>query len=121
MSDDDPKPIFPAVTRHGDLLFLSGQAPVDPATFELVAAGFEAQLQHVLDTVRRLLDENNASMASVLRVECILADPADFQAWNDAFVAGFPEPRPSRTTIVAGFVIPGMLVELQVTAAVEGR
>jgi 2-iminobutanoate/2-iminopropanoate deaminase len=119
MSDDDPKPIFPAVTRHGDLLFLSGQAPVDPATFDLVADGFEAQLQHVLGTVRRLLAESSASMASVLRVECMLADPGDFEAWNDAFVAGFPEPRPSRTTIVTGFVVPGMLVELQVTAAVD--
>src|SRR4051812_26213999 len=118
MSDDDPKPIFPSVTRHGDLLFLSGQAPVDPATFELVADGFETQLQHVLETIRTLLTESGASMASVLRVECILADPGDFRAWNDAFVASFPEPRPSRTTIVAGFVVPGMLVELQVTAAV---
>lgn len=118
MNDTGRAPIFPPVKRHGDLLFLSGQAPVDTATFGLVAKGFDAQVAHVLQTVERLLAEAGSSMSSVLRVECFLADPADFTAWNAAFVAAFPEPRPARTTIVTEFVVPEMLVELQVTAAV---
>ena len=120
MNDRDPRPIFPPVTRHGDLLFLSGQAPVDTTTFELVAEGFDAQVRHVVETVERILAEAGSSMSSVLRVECMLADPADFAAWNATFAGSFPEPRPSRTTTVTGFVVPGMLVELQVTAAVIG-
>jgi 2-iminobutanoate/2-iminopropanoate deaminase len=53
----------------------------------------------------------------VLRVECWLADPSDFPAWNEAFAATFPPPRPARTTLVAGLPLPGLLVELQLTAA----
>jgi enamine deaminase RidA (YjgF/YER057c/UK114 family) len=55
-------------------------------------------------------------MADVLRVECILASADDFAAWNAVFRASFPAPRPARTTFVASFVVPGMLLEVQVTA-----
>jgi 2-iminobutanoate/2-iminopropanoate deaminase len=119
-SEAVPTPLFRPVTRHGDLLFLSGQAPVDTTTFGLVAEGFEAQLSHVLKAVQGLLVAAGSSMAAVLRVECMLADATDFPAWNLAFAQAFVEPRPSRTTTVTGFVVPGMLVELQVTAAVLG-
>jgi len=118
MNKVDRGPLFPPVKRHGDLLFLSGQAPVDTTTFELVAEGFTAQVAHVLATVERLLTEGGSSMSSVLRVECMLADPADFTAWNQAFEGSFPQPRPARTTVVTGFVVPGMLVELQLIACV---
>jgi enamine deaminase RidA (YjgF/YER057c/UK114 family) len=47
----------------------------------------------------------------------LLADPSDFSAWNEAFAATFPPPRPARTTLVAGLPLPGLLVELQLTAA----
>src|SRR5204863_332410 len=52
----------------------------------------------------------------VLRVECYLADAADFDEWNGIWCAHFKPPRPARTTVVTGFVIPEMLIEPQVTA-----
>jgi enamine deaminase RidA (YjgF/YER057c/UK114 family) len=108
--------LFPAAIRHGDLLLLSGQAPVDPATAAVCAEGFAAQAAFVLDRIEQTLAAAEASLADVLRVECILARAEDFAEWNKIFAARFAPPRPARTTFVASFVIPGMLLEIQATA-----
>jgi 2-iminobutanoate/2-iminopropanoate deaminase len=105
-------------TRLGDLLFLSGRAAVDPATGTVRAADFEGQLQIVLDDALAVLAEAGSGPGHVLRVECWLANASDFEAWNAGFAAAFPPPRPARTTLVAGLPLPGLLVELQLTAAV---
>jgi enamine deaminase RidA (YjgF/YER057c/UK114 family) len=65
------------------------------------------------------LEESGSSLALVLRVECYLARPEDFGDWNAIFAETFPAPRPARTTLVAGFTVPGLLIEIQVTAAVR--
>ena len=54
----------------------------------------------------------------MLRVECYLSDPADFGEWNRLWAEYFPPPRPVTNDVVAGFVIPGMRIEVEVTAAV---
>jgi 2-iminobutanoate/2-iminopropanoate deaminase len=111
------EPLFPAATKAAGLLFLSGQAPIDPATRAVCSADFGEQAAFVLDQIEQTLAAAGASMADVLRVECILARAEDFAAWNDLFAARFPTPRPARTTFVASFVIPGMLLEIQATAS----
>lgn len=110
------EPLFPAAVRHGDLLLLSGQAPIDPATGKLCAPDFASQATFVLDRITQTLALAGATLADVLRVECILADAADFGAWNELYAQVFPPPRPARTSFVASFVVPGMLLEVQVTA-----
>jgi 2-iminobutanoate/2-iminopropanoate deaminase len=111
------EPLFPAATKAAGLLFLSGQAPIDPATRAVCSADFGAQAAFVLDQIAQTLAAAGASMADVLRVECILARAEDFAAWNELFAARFPVPRPARTTFVASFVIPCMLLEIQATAS----
>lgn len=111
------EPLFPAATKANGLLFLSGQAPIDPATRAVCSADFGAQAAFVLDQIAQTLAAAGASMADVLRIECILARAEDFAAWNELFAARFPAPRPARTTFVASFVIPGMLLEIQATAS----
>jgi 2-iminobutanoate/2-iminopropanoate deaminase len=110
-------PLFPAAIRFGELLLLSGQAALDPATGAVVDGGFREQTQRVLDEIRHSLEVAGAGMGDVLRVVCILANAGDFPVWNEEFAAAFPVPRPVRTTFVAGFVLPGMLIEVEVTAA----
>lgn len=105
--------------RVGDLLFLSGRAPIDPATMRLVSEDFAEQAEAVLRDVETVLAAAGATLKQVVRVECFLADAADFQTWNRIWCERFQPPRPARTTVVTGFAVPGMLVELQVTAALE--
>jgi 2-iminobutanoate/2-iminopropanoate deaminase len=112
------EPLISDATRWGDLLFLSGRAAVDPATGVPVAESFDAQAHVVMDDVLRVLAAAGSGPEHVLRVECWLADARDFSAWNDLFAATFHPPRPARTTLVSGFAVPGLLIEVQMTAGV---
>lgn len=108
------------VVRLGDLLFLSGRAAVDPATLKVIPGGFEAQAQRVLADIDAVLAASGSSRAQVARVECYLADAGDFPAWNRIWCDFFAAPRPARTTVVCDFAVPGILIELQVTAGAGG-
>jgi 2-iminobutanoate/2-iminopropanoate deaminase len=113
-------PVISDAVQHGDLLLLSGRAPVDPATLQVVGASFTEQAQIVLSDIGAVLAKAGAGWEHVLRVECFLADPADFGEWNRVWSERFTPPRPARTTVVTGFAVSGILIELQVTAAVPG-
>jgi 2-iminobutanoate/2-iminopropanoate deaminase len=104
--------------RFGDLLFLSGRAPIDPSTMRVVPGGFEEQARVVLHDIGGVLSAAGSSWDHVLRIQCFLADASDFPAWNRLWCERFVAPRPARTTVVAGFTVPGMLIELEVTAGV---
>lgn len=104
----------------GELVLLSGRAAVDPATLQVVEGGFEAQTRSVLADIDAVLKAAGSSRSQVARVECWLADAADFPAWNRIWLEHFSAPRPARTTVVAAFAVAGLLIELQVTAAARG-
>jgi 2-iminobutanoate/2-iminopropanoate deaminase len=110
--------IFPDAVRFGDLVILSGRAPVDPATLKVREGGFEEQARSVLNDIGGVLEAAGSRWDHVLRVECFLADAADFPAWNRIWSEHFTPPRPARTTVVTGFAVPDMLIELQVIAGV---
>jgi 2-iminobutanoate/2-iminopropanoate deaminase len=115
---DGDEPIFSDAVRYGGLLFLSGRAPVDPVTLKVVSEGFEQQTETVLRDVARILEQEGSQRDHVLRVECFLANADDFTAWNRIWREHFAAPRPARTTVVAAFAVPGILIELQVIAAI---
>lgn len=104
--------------RWGDLLFLSGRAAVDPADGAIRGNDFATQCAVVLKDVTAALTAGASALEHVLRVECWLADRADFGAWNEAFTRTFADPRPARTTTIGALPLPGLLVELQVTAGI---
>ena len=112
------EPLISSAVRWGDLLFLSGRAPVDTTTLEVVSDDFEEQARMVLDDIAASLAEAGSAPEHVLRVECYLANASDFPAWNRLWVEYFPLPRPARTTIVTGFTVPRMLIEVEVTAGI---
>jgi 2-iminobutanoate/2-iminopropanoate deaminase len=66
-----------------------------------------------------VLAEAGSGPEHVLRVECWLANASDFAEWNARYAALFPPPRPARTTLVLPeFPVPGLLIEVQMTAGV---
>lgn len=105
-------------TRWGDLLFLSGLAPLDMETMQLVPGGIAEQAAAVMAMADQLLRANGSAPEHVLKVNCFLADAADFGAWNEAFARTFPSAPPARTTLLCGFVEPGMRIEVEMVAGV---
>ncbi len=112
------EPLISSAIRWGDLLFLSGRAPIDTTTMEVVSTDFAEQARNVLDQIMSTLAEAGSGPAHVLRVQCYLLEAGDFDEWNAIWAEYFPAPRPVRTTIVTGFTVPGMLVEVEVTAGI---
>lgn len=112
------EPLISSAVRWGDLVFLSGRAPIDTTTMEVVSDDFAEQAQNVLDQILASLAEAGSGPEHVLRVQCYLLRAEDFAEWNRLWAETFPAPRPVRTTIVTGFTVPGMLVEVEVTAGI---
>lgn len=112
------EPLMSSAVRWGDLLFLSGRAPLDTSTLEVVSDDFEEQTRSVLADIDASLREAGSGPEHVLRVQCYLLRADDFDAWNTLWAEYFPSPRPVRTTIVTGFVVPRMLIEIEVTAGI---
>jgi 2-iminobutanoate/2-iminopropanoate deaminase len=112
-------PLISDAVEWNRTLYLSGRADVDPTTLEPRSRDFSDQARSVLRDIGRVLGEAGSSFASVLRVECYLARGGDFGAWNAIFAETFAAPRPARTTLVSSFPVPGLLIEIQVTAAVS--
>src|SRR4249919_2339209 len=88
-------PYSPAV-RAGDLLFLSGQIPLDPATGQLVEGDIRAQTTRVLQNIGELLKAGGTDFSSVVRTTIFLADMGDFAVVNEIYATYFTPPFPAR-------------------------
>jgi len=100
-SDHAPKaigPYSPAV-RSGNLLFFSGQTPIDPATGKLVDGDIAAQAQRVFANLEAVCAAAGGSFDQVVRVGIYLTDLANFAAVNAVMKEHFREPFPARSTI----------------------
>lgn len=91
-------PYSPAV-RAGNLLFISGQIPLDPATGQLIDGDIRAQTMRVLDNVRELLVAAGADTSDVVRTTIFLADLGDFATVNEIYATYFQQPYPARATV----------------------
>ena len=85
--------------RAGQLLFLSGQVPLDPATGQLVGGDIAAQTWRVMDNLGAVLNAAGLSFADVVRTTIFLADINDFTAVNDVYGGYFSAPAPARATV----------------------
>ena len=120
-TDGAPKAIGPysQAIRSGDLIFLSGQIPLDPKTGELVRGTIEEEVTRVLDNIRAVLEASGAGLDDVVRTTVFLADMADFQAMNGVYAKVFGDARPARSTVQVAGLPRGARVEIDVIARVE--
>ena len=109
-------PYSPAV-RAGQLLFVSGQVGLDPATGQMVDGGIAPQTRRVLDNVGALLTAGGRSFADVVRTTIFLADMNDFAAVNEIYGQYFSEPYPARATVQVARLPKDARVEIDVIAA----
>jgi 2-iminobutanoate/2-iminopropanoate deaminase len=102
-SSNAPKAIGPysSALRAGQLLFISGQVPIDPATGAVVTGDIAAQTRRVLENIGALLAAGGLTYADLVRTTVFLADMNDFAAMNEVYRTYLTEPYPARSTIEA--------------------
>jgi 2-iminobutanoate/2-iminopropanoate deaminase len=108
-------PYAPAV-RAGDFLFVSGQGPIDPATDKLSLGDIQHETRLVLGNLKRILEGCGASLNDVVRCGVFLKNGDDFKAMNEVYAEMFGSHKPARTTVVTGFHVSEMKVEIDCVA-----
>lgn len=103
--------------KTGNLLFLSGQIPLDPATGSLVEGGVEAQTVQVFKNIDAILKAGGASFDSVVSATVYLADMNDFGKVNELYATYFSAPAPARATVQVARLPRDCRVEIQVVAS----
>jgi 2-iminobutanoate/2-iminopropanoate deaminase len=120
-SSDAPKAIGPysQAVRAGQLLFLSGQVPLDPATGQIVAGDIETQTRRVFDNLAAVLKAGGRSFADVVRTTVFLADMNDFTAVNDVYGTYFSAPYPARATVQVARLPKDARIEIDLIASFD--
>ena len=103
--------------RVGNLVYTSGQIPIDPATGTFVEGGIKEQTRQSLTNVQAILTEAGLSMSSVIKTTVFMADMADFADMNNVYAEFFTEPYPARSAVAVKTLPKGALVEIEVVAA----
>jgi 2-iminobutanoate/2-iminopropanoate deaminase len=120
-SPDAPKPIGPysQAVRAGQLLFVSGQVPLDPVTGEIVAGDIAAQARRVFDNIGAVLTAGGRSFNDVVRTTVFLTDMNDFGAVNEVYGQYFSEPYPARAAVQVTRLPKDARVEIDVIASYD--
>ncbi len=119
LTDRAPAPIGPysQAVGIGDLLFLSGQIPLDPKTGELVDADIETATGQVLENIRAVLEAEGLAFRHVVKTTVFMRDLALFPRMNSVYAKAFSENPPARSTIQAAALPKGVSVEIDVVAS----
>ncbi len=98
--------------KAGNLVFLSGQIPLDPATMELVAGGIEEQTHQVFKNLNAVATAAGANLQNAARITIYLVDLGDFVRVNSIMAEYFDEPYPARATIQVSALPKGSMIEI---------
>jgi 2-iminobutanoate/2-iminopropanoate deaminase len=107
---------YSAGVRAGDLLFLSGSIPLDPATGQVVPGDITAQATRVMENIAALLTAAGASFRQVVKTTVFLADMGEFAAMNEVYAKYFTEPFPARSTVQVARLPRDVRLEIEVIA-----
>ncbi len=105
--------------KTGNLVFCSGQTPLDPGTMELVGMDIERQTEQALKNLALVLEGMGLSLKNVVKTTVFLKDMDDFQGMNEVYARMFGEHRPARTTISVRQNPLDALVEIECIAEVQ--
>ena len=102
---------------HGELVFTSGQIPINPETGNVDAEGIIAQTEQVMKNLDAVLTAAGSSFEKAIKTTCFLSDMADFAAFNEVYAKYFTE-KPARSCVAVKTLPKGVLVEVEVIAEI---
>jgi 2-iminobutanoate/2-iminopropanoate deaminase len=117
-TDKAPAPVGPysPVVAFRDLVFVSGQGPLNPETKTLISGTVQEEARQTLENIRNILEDIGSSLKNVLKVNVYLGDMDDFFAFNEVYAEYFTAEPPARTCIQAGRLPFDIKVEIEVVA-----
>ena len=100
-TDNAPSAIgtYSQAIKCGNLVFMSGQIPLDPATMEIVDGDFEARTRRVFENLKAVAEEAGASLDQIVKLNVYLTDLANFATVNSVMSEYFSEPYPARAAV----------------------
>lgn len=112
---DAPKAIGPysQAVRVGDMVYVSGQIPLDPVSGALVSGDIEAEIRRVFDNLKAIALAAGGSLASVVKLSVFLTDLTHFAKVNEIMAGYFSEPYPARAAIGIAALPRGARVEVE--------
>ncbi|HZX95298.1 MAG TPA: RidA family protein [Myxococcales bacterium] len=113
-----PKAIGPysQAVIAGDLIFTSGQIPLDPATQQMVTGDIRVQTERVMESLAAILESAGAKFENVIKATIFLADLGDFASVNEIYGRRFPKSPPARSTVQVAALPKGARVEIEMIA-----
>ncbi len=102
----------------GNLVFTSGQIPLDPATGEVVAGAIEEQTKRICENLKAVLESAGTSLQNVVKTTCFLADMRDFAAFNAVYATYFTE-KPARSCVAVKTLPKNVLAEIEAIAELQ--
>jgi len=120
LTDNAPKPIGPysQAVRYGNLVFTSGQIPIDPVTGELVTGDIVRETEQVFANLAAVLAAAGTDLGRAVKTTVFLTDMGQFGKVNEVYARHFREPFPARSTVQVAALPKGVSVEIDVVAEV---
>lgn len=109
-------PLYSQAVRAGGHIYLSGLVGIDVGTGQLAGPTIQEQTRQALANCRSVLEAAGASLADVVEVGVLLADPADFQGMNEEYGKWFATEPPARYVAKLGVELPGVRISIRMTA-----
>lgn len=103
--------------RHTEnLVFISGNGPIDPETGEIVSDDVEEQAIRTLLNIRNILEEEDLSLDDIVKTTAFITDETYYETFNEGYSEVIEEPFPARSCVVTGIVTEGQKVEIEAIA-----
>jgi 2-iminobutanoate/2-iminopropanoate deaminase len=108
-------PLSQAIKANG-FVFVCGMVSRDPATGKVVHSDIQAQTERMLENVKAALTAAGTTMEKAVRATCYIKNKEDFAGFNEVYRRYFPKDPPARACVQVDFVLPGVLIEIELTA-----
>ena len=121
-TENAPQAIGPysQAVKAGNLIFISGQIPLNPKTGDLVTESIEDQARQVLDNVKSICESAGQSLDDIVKISIFLTDLNNFAVVNDVMKEYFSEPYPARATVEVSGLPLGVNVEIEAIVLING-
>ena len=119
-TDKAPKAIGPysQAVKAGNILFTSGQIPLDPESGEIVGEAIKEQTVRICENLKAVLEAAGASFENVIKTTCFLSDMADFAEFNEVYARYFIS-KPARSCVAVKTLPKNVLAEIEVIAEIS--